>query len=118
MIRGLHAMFYHSDAVALREFFREKLGFPSTDVGDGWLIFDMPSADLGVHPLDFEGHPPSGTAEVSFFCDDIAATVADLKAKGVPFTKDPHDAGFGMVAIMQAPGDLEIMLYQPYYSKG
>lgn len=118
MIRGLHAMFYHSDAPALREFFRDQLGFPCTDVGDGWLIFDMPSADLGVHPLDFPGCPPSGTAEVSFFCDDIAQTVSDLKAKGVVFAEEPHDAGFGMVAIMQAPADLKIMLYQPHYTKG
>ena len=50
MIRGLHAMFYSSQAEELRAFFRDKLGFHATDVGDGWLIFDIPEADLGVHP--------------------------------------------------------------------
>jgi hypothetical protein len=39
MIRGVHTMFYSSDATALRAFLRDNLGFPFTDVGDGWLIF-------------------------------------------------------------------------------
>jgi len=50
MIRGMHAMFYSSDAAALRAFIKDKLGLPATDVGDGWLIFDAPEADLGIHP--------------------------------------------------------------------
>ena len=36
MIRGLHAMFYSSQADELRAFFRDKLGFRGTDVGGGW----------------------------------------------------------------------------------
>ncbi len=42
MVRGVHTMFYTSEAEALREFLRDKLGFPATDVGGGWLIFDLP----------------------------------------------------------------------------
>src|SRR6187402_549066 len=52
MIRGMHAMFYSSQAEALRVFLRDKLGLNGTDVGGGWLIFDAPEADLGVHPLE------------------------------------------------------------------
>ena len=44
MIRGVHTMFYLSEPVALREFLRDKLGFPATDVDRGWLIFDLPEA--------------------------------------------------------------------------
>jgi hypothetical protein len=51
MIRGMH-MFYSSQPQALRAFFRDKLGLPATDVGDGWLFFDAPEADLGVHPTE------------------------------------------------------------------
>ena len=91
MIRGMHAMFYSSEAVALRAFFKDKLGLPATDVGDGWLIFDAPEADLGVHPTEGKDGAASGTAGVSFYCDDIEATVADLKAKGVEFTQEPVD---------------------------
>ena len=91
MIKGMHAMFHTSEAQALRAFIRDRLGWKGTDVGDGWLIFDAPEADLGVHPTD--GRPPSGTAEVSFYCDDIEQTVAELKGKGVEFTQAVEDYG-------------------------
>lgn len=116
MIRGVHTMFYSSQAEALRLFFRDKLGFKATDVGDGWLIFDMPEADLGVHPTE-EGEPASGTPNISFYCDDIQQTVKDLKAKGVEFSKEIADHGYGFVTFFKAPGDFEIQLYQPKYGK-
>ena len=56
MIRGMHAMFYSSEADALRTFLKDKLGLAGTDVGGGWLIFDAPEADLGVHPTE-NGEP-------------------------------------------------------------
>ena len=49
MIRGVHTMFYSSEPGALRAFLRDKLGFSATDVGEGWLIFDVPEADMGCH---------------------------------------------------------------------
>ena len=49
MIRGCHTMFYSSKPVELRAFLRDKLKFSFTDVGDGWLIFNLPEADMGVH---------------------------------------------------------------------
>jgi predicted enzyme related to lactoylglutathione lyase len=116
MIRGMHAMFYSAEAEALRTFIKEKLGLPSTDVGDGWLIFDAPEADLGVHPIDGTG-PPSGTAEISFYCDDIADTVRTLKAKGVEFTQAVEDHGYGLVTYFKVPGGFEVQLYQPRYRK-
>ncbi len=116
MIRGLHAMFYSSHADELRAFFRDKLGFPATDVGGGWLIFDMPSADLGVHPTERDG-VPAGTADVSFFCDDILGTVSDLERRGVEFTRPVEDHGYGLVTYFRAPGGLEIQLYQAKYRK-
>ena len=66
MIRGVHTMFYTSDAEATRAFIRDKLGFPYTDVHDGWLIFELPEADMGCHPTDISGKaghktPPAGT---------------------------------------------------------
>jgi hypothetical protein len=85
-------------------------------VGEGWLIFDAPEADLGVHPTG-EGDPPSGTADVSFYCDDIAATVADLERRGVEFTRAVEDRGYGLVTYFKVPGGFEVQLYQPRYKK-
>ena len=76
MIKGVHTMFYTSEPEALRAFLRDKLGFPSTDVGGGWLIFDLPEADMGCHPAEEKGHgQPSGTHAISFYCEDIEKTV-------------------------------------------
>jgi catechol 2,3-dioxygenase-like lactoylglutathione lyase family enzyme len=112
----MHAMYYSSQAAELRAFFRDKLGLKGVDVGEGWLIFDAPEADLGVHPT--EGNdPPSGTADVSFYCDDIEQTVAELKAKGVEFSQAVEDHGYGLVTFFKVPGGFTIQLYQPRYAK-
>ena len=116
MIRGMHAMFYSSEADALRAFIRDKLQLPATDVGGGWLIFDAPEADLGVHPTE-NGQPPSGTCDVSFYCDDIERTVSELKSRGVDFTQGVEDHGYGLVTYFNVPGAFKVQLYQPRYAK-
>jgi predicted enzyme related to lactoylglutathione lyase len=115
MIRGVHTMFYTSQPDELRAFLRDKLGFPASDVGGGWLIFDLPEADMGCHPAE-EG-APSGTPDISFYCDDIEQTVAELTAKGVEFTGPVADHGYGLVTHMKVPGGFQIQLYQPKYTK-
>src|SRR2546423_420913 len=103
MIRGLHAMFYSSEADKLRAFLRDKLGLQGSDVGEGWLIFDAPEADLGVHPTDGK-EVASGTADISFYCDDINQTVSDLRSRGVEFTGAVEDHGYGLVTHFKVPG--------------
>ena len=117
MIRGLHAMFYSSQANELRAFLRDKLGFQGTDVGEGWLIFAAPEADIGVHPTDGKQEPASGTADISFYCDDINETVRELRSRGVEFTQDIEDHGYGLVTFFKVPGGFSVQLYQPKYSK-
>jgi catechol 2,3-dioxygenase-like lactoylglutathione lyase family enzyme len=117
MIRGVHTMFYTSEADALRAFLRDKLGLSATDVGGGWLIFDLPEADLGCHPADPANGAPSGTHNISFYCDDIERTVAELKARGVEFTGPVTDRGYGLVTHFKVPGGFAVQLYQPLYSK-
>jgi catechol 2,3-dioxygenase-like lactoylglutathione lyase family enzyme len=117
MIRGVHTMFYSSEPEAFRAFLRDKLGFPYTDVGGGWLIFDMPEADMGCHPADEDKGAPSGTHNISFYCDDVEKSVAELKAKGVEFTGPITDQGYGLVTHFKMPGDCEVQLYQPRYTK-
>lgn len=117
MIKGVHTMFYSSDASGLREFFRDKLNLKATDIGGGWLIFDIPEADLGCHPSDEEYGAPSGTHDISFYCDNIEQTVDDLKSKGVKFKGDIEDHRYGFVTHFYVPGDFSIQLFQPKYPK-
>jgi len=109
MIKGAHAMFYSPKAEELRAFIRDKLGFAYTDVGGGWLIFDLPQAELGCHPDTKTSHG------ISFYCDDINKTVQELKAKGVEFTSEVTDQGYGLVTTFKAPGDMTLSLYEPKY---
>ena len=119
MIRGVHTMFYTSDAEGMRAFIRDKLGFRATDVGDGWLIFEAPEADMGCHPADPSGAhgAAAGTHAISFYCDDIETTVSELKEKGVEFTAEIEDHGFGFVTFFRMPGGVTVQLYQPKYEK-
>jgi catechol 2,3-dioxygenase-like lactoylglutathione lyase family enzyme len=116
MIRGMHALLYSSEPENLRAFLRDKLGLNGTDIGEGWLIFDAPEADLGVHPTEGE-KVPAGTAEISFYCDDIEASVRELKARGVEFAQDVEDHGYGLVTFFRVPGGFTVQLYQPKYEK-
>ena len=113
-------MFYSDKAKELRSFVRDALGFPATDVREGWLIFDLPEADMGCHPTDPEGvhGAPNGIMDISFYCDDIQQTVAELKTKGVVFKGAIEDQGFGWVTHLRVPGYFWVQLYQTQYQKG
>lgn len=117
MIRGVHTMFYSSEPEALRAFVRDKLGFPHTDVGGGWLIFDLPEADMGCHPAGPEPGAAAGTHDISFYCDDIEKTVTELATRGVEFTEPITNRGFGLATHFKMPGQVVVQLYQPLYKK-
>jgi hypothetical protein len=117
MIRGVHTMFYSSRPEALRAFIRDKLRFPATDVGGGWLIFDLPEADMGCHPAHAADGRPSGTHYLSFYCDDIEKTVNELRGRGVEFVDEVQDKGYGLAIHFAMPGDFTVELYQPKYAK-
>ena len=117
MIKGVHTMFYTSQPDELRAFLRDKLELTFTDVGEGWLIFDVPDAEMGCHPADPEHGAPSGTNHISFYCDDMEKTIGELKAKGVEFTEPVSDRGYGLVTHFKVPGGFVVQLYQPRYSK-
>ena len=111
MIEGVHAMFYSPNADELRAFLKDKLQFSFTDVGDGWLIFDAPEGDMGVHPAE------RSSDDISFYTSDIAGTVAELKGRGVEFDGEIEDHGYGLVTHFKAPGGRKMQLYQPRYEK-
>jgi len=116
MIRGLHGLFYSSQAEATRAFLRDKLKLPHSDVGGGWLIFDLPEGDLGVHPTG-DGESEAGTHDLSFYCDDIEGTVAELRGRGVKFDMEVADHGYGYVTYFSMPGGVKVQLYEPKYRK-
>jgi hypothetical protein len=115
MIKGVHALFYSSQTDELRAFMKDKLCLPYTDVGGGWLIFDLPEGDVGCHPTEDASY--SGTHNVSFYCDDLKKTVAELSARGVVFDDEIADHGYGYVTHVTMPGGVKVQIYQPKYAK-
>jgi catechol 2,3-dioxygenase-like lactoylglutathione lyase family enzyme len=114
MITGSHAIIYTEDAEAARTFFRDVLELPSVDVGGGWLIFQLPPAELGVHPAG-DPEPANGRHELFLLCDDIGATMGKLAAKGVEFTSAVSEQAWGLLTTLRVPGGGEIGLYQPLH---
>jgi len=45
-------------------------------------------------------------------CDDIEATVAELRSKGVVVADEIVDEGFGLTTMITVPGAGQMMLYQ------
>jgi len=78
MISGAHVIIYSADAEADRAFFRDVLGFPSVDAGQGWLIFALPPAEIAFHPA-----AENGKHEIYLTCDDVAATIQTLERQKI-----------------------------------
>lgn len=112
MITGFHALIYTDEAEKVRAFFRDVLEAPYVDAGQGWLIFALPPAELGIHPKN-EADSRKTTHEFYLMCDDIAVTVEQLQKKGVEFVRPVADQGFGLMTAIKMPGGGELGLYQP-----
>jgi catechol 2,3-dioxygenase-like lactoylglutathione lyase family enzyme len=108
MINGAHVIIYSRDAEADRAFLRDTLGYDHVDAGHGWLIFRLPPAELAVHPAGGQQ-----THELFLMCDDLAATMAGLSAKGVEFTLPVTEERWGRRTALRLPGGGELGLYQP-----
>jgi predicted enzyme related to lactoylglutathione lyase len=108
VITGTHAIIHSQDADGVRAFFRDVLELPSVDAGHGWLIFALPPAEVAAHPTDGAGHQ-----ELYLMCDDIHATVTELRGKGVEFTRPIAEERWGSVTAIVLPGGGELGLYEP-----
>ena len=107
-IIGAHVLLYTPQAEQLRAQHREVFGWKHVDAGDGWLIFALPPAELGVHPSEDDTNH-----QLSLLCDDVAATANELRGKGVEVRGDPEDKGFGVGVTLVLPGGVEVLLYEP-----
>ena len=119
MITGAHFVLLSKDPEADRAFFRDVLKFHSVDIGDGWLPFRVPPAELAVHPSN------SGSAQsdepqllptlLYLMCDDLNSTIESLKAKQIACTS-VTEAAWGLRTTLRLQSGGEIGLYQAYHT--
>ena len=111
MISGAHSIIYSRNPDADRALLRDVLGLPHVDVGEGWLIFGLPPAEIAVHPSD-----ENDVHELYFICDDIDAFAAEMSARNIA-TGPVLDRGWGLLVEMNLPGGGKIGVYQPRHAR-
>ena len=109
MFDGAHVILYSRDADADRAFIRDTLEFAGVDAGQGWLIFQLPPAEIAVHPTD--GDP---VAEFYLMCRDIDALLVRLQEQGVT-SSAVTDQGWGRLASIRLPSGADLAIYEPQH---
>lgn len=112
-IIGAHILLYTSAPDELRAVLRDAFGWTHVDAGDGWLIFALPPAELGVHPAEGPTYSSGIRHQFTLMCDDINATIRELGSKGIEIRGEPTDEGWGITVMLVLPGGVEVLLYEP-----
>jgi catechol 2,3-dioxygenase-like lactoylglutathione lyase family enzyme len=118
MIRGIKFVGVPvKDQDASLKFFVEALGFrvvtdhPFTPT-QRWIELAVPGAETGISLFT----PPGLESRIgqfqpiSFWCDDVFATAAEMKAKGVKFAQEPKQESWGTSAVFQDPDGNQFVL--------
>ncbi len=111
MIIGAHSIIYSKRPDADRAFLSTVLKLPNIDVGDGWLIFGLPPAEVAVHPSD-----ENDVHEFYLMCDDVAAFVETMEARSVACAP-VQSLGWGLLTSVTLPGGGKLGVYQPRHAR-
>ena len=111
MLTGAHSIIYSTNPDADRAFLRDVLAFPSVDVGEGWLIFGLPPAEVAVHPSN-----RNGVHELYLMSDDIEGFVAEMKRQNIA-CGPVQNQGWGLLTEVTLPGGGKLGIYQPRHAR-
>lgn len=117
MIRGIKIVSIPvSDQDVALTFYTEKMGFKvATDqpMGPGmrWIELLIPGSDSRLALFTPKGHENriGGFQTVTFWCDDVFATTAEMKAKGVEMAAEPKKEVWGTMAKFKDPDGNEFV---------
>jgi hypothetical protein len=111
MITGAHSIIYSKNPDADRAFLRDVLRLPNVDVGDGWLIFGLPPAEVAVHPSR-----RNDVHEFYLMCDNVEAFIAEMKKHKLSCSP-PQDMGWGVLTQLTLPGGGKLGVYSPRHAR-
>ncbi len=107
---GAHSIIYSRNPEADRTFIKTVLGFPHVDVGDRWLIFALPPAELAVHPAEDNSH------ELYLMCDRIDEFVSEMNKRGI-ICGAIETQPWGSLTRIVLPGGGKLGVYQPRHAR-
>jgi len=110
MIDGVHDIFYTTDAEATRAFLRDKMDLPHYDAAEDWPLFTA-DGDIGCHPAGSASH------EICFRCDDIEATVGEMKGAACSSRDRSMNRPGACAPFFELPGVGRVQLYEPKYER-
>src|SRR5262245_10104190 len=108
---GAHSIIYSKDPEADRAFFRDVLDLPNVDVGEGWLIFGLPPAEVAFHPSE-----ENDQHELYLMVDDVTALVATLAQRGVA-SSPVRAMDWGVLTQITLPGGGQLGVYEPRHAR-
>jgi hypothetical protein len=111
MITGAHSIIYSKNPEADRGFLKDVLGLPHVDVGDGWLIFGLPPAEVAVHPSE-----KNDVHEFYLICANVDEFVARVGARGLSCSPI-RDMGWGRLTQVSLPGGGKLGVYEPRHAR-
>jgi hypothetical protein len=110
MITGAHSIVHSTNSEADRAFLRDVLELPHVDVGDGWLIFGLPPAEVAIHPSDDSSH------ELYLMCENVEDFVSEMGQRAIE-TTPIQDQGWGLLTTLTLPGGGKLGVYQPRHAR-
>lgn len=110
-ITGAHAIIYSTDAEADRALLRDVFKFKYVDVGDGWLIFGLPPAEVAVHPS-----AANNRHELCLMTDDIQGFLTEMKQRKV-LCAPVENEGWGLLTSITLPGGGKLGVYEPRHAR-
>ena len=111
MLIGAHSIVYSKNPEADRAFLRDVLELPNVDVGEGWLIFGLPPAEVAVHPSE-----ENDVHEFYFMCRDVNEFVEAMRDHGIA-CESVADRGWGLVTQIVLPGGGKLGVYEPRHAR-
>jgi len=99
------------------EFYTKVLGFKvfadaPFDGTQRWIELGIPRAETKLVLFTAQGQEKmiGGFMNITFTADDVEATAAEMKAKGVEFVQEPEKADWGTAAIFKDPDGNQFVL--------
>lgn len=112
MIEGIAATWLPvTDMDKAVAFYRDDLGLEVVDHDGQWSEVTAGDQRIGLNSA--ESPSGDGGAVIAFGVDDIEATVASLKDKGVEFTGELSEHPWGRIAPFKDPDGNDLQVYAP-----